>query len=279
MRTIIVMGIIFLWIVPVRAQEQSAQAQQDSSTNLADVVVQAEYEGTIVEDKIPFHFDPEYNDVVQLPDRIQWYSLQPESETGPENTSSMQLRLPDTQMAAIRVGVVREFQLKFKNLKRWQFIILSEAGKPVRTFSGEGDPPHILTWDGFGDDGSLFIPGQQYNFAFTAVDMAGNKRTFPGNAFSLPAVCLQDSQGVHIGLAHTVLFSPHGFGLLPNAAAFIDEAAMLVRYFSTRGYITVDSAHPLRQDAIDLLREQLPVDDSFIVIRNSSSPCLWIHVQ
>ncbi len=57
----------------------------------------------------------------------------------------------------------------------WELRVLSERGVPFKVFSGVGNPPEMLKWDGVGDRGDLVESASDYTLEFTATDFAGNK--------------------------------------------------------------------------------------------------------
>ena len=54
----------------------------------------------------------------------------------------------------------------------WTLIIMKHTGEVVRTFTGEGDPPVRIEWDGRDDSGRLVPPGS-YKYKFQVVDWGG----------------------------------------------------------------------------------------------------------
>ncbi|MBN2009891.1 hypothetical protein JW960_11165 [candidate division KSB1 bacterium] len=276
---IIISMILSLPVALCAATTNSKTAKPDSSNGLSDIVVEAAYQGPTEEEKFPFILHPDYSDVVQIPERIDWSSIQADPQMNQAVLKEPpRLQLPATNLAAIQAGTVKEFQVNFKNIRNWDFKILSGTGAVFCTMTGEGDPPSTIVWDGRSNDGKLLEPGQQYSFSFTPVDKAGNKRTFPGEPFSIPAICMIDSQGVHIGISHDQLFSVHGFGMLPASQKIIAETASLVRYYYHTGKAKIESAHPQRDDFLKQLEDELKVTESFFSVHNIGKQCVWIHL-
>lgn len=59
-------------------------------------------------------------------------------------------------------------------IERWVVDILDPAGQRFRRFSGEGDPPDTIEWDGRSDEGELVQFGTHYPLRFTVEDSIGN---------------------------------------------------------------------------------------------------------
>lgn len=60
-------------------------------------------------------------------------------------------------------------------IDRWELRIVSERGVLFKVFSGEGNPPEMLKWDGVGDRGESVESASDYTLEFTATDFAGNR--------------------------------------------------------------------------------------------------------
>jgi outer membrane protein OmpA-like peptidoglycan-associated protein len=59
----------------------------------------------------------------------------------------------------------------------WELKITEFENRMTRTFSGESALPDTLRWDGLGDNGNLVESLQQYRYALTVKDRAGNITT------------------------------------------------------------------------------------------------------
>jgi hypothetical protein len=134
---------------------------------------------------------------------------------------------------------------------------MTSSGQKFRTISGEGDPPAEVSWDGRDDSGKPLTPGEQYAYSFTAIDKAGNRRTFPGDGFSVPALYLKNEQGIWIGISNSLLFSSEGYGLTPSAKNYSKELINFVYYYADQKQIRIRSPHPACDQFIDLLNQYL----------------------
>jgi outer membrane protein OmpA-like peptidoglycan-associated protein len=59
-------------------------------------------------------------------------------------------------------------------IDKWEINIFNERGILFKKFSGKGDVPKELVWDGRGTNGDLVESASDYNIQFTTVDFAGN---------------------------------------------------------------------------------------------------------
>ncbi len=83
--------------------------------------------------------------------------------------------LKPNQIGAIVVPVsFKPTATDLHNIGSWQLIIGDDKGKVVKRFSGAGDPPSPVVWDGTNDKGAYIDPGKVYTYTFYAADTVGN---------------------------------------------------------------------------------------------------------
>ncbi|KAA3613874.1 MAG: hypothetical protein DWQ05_16495 [Calditrichaeota bacterium] len=230
MRKLIILFLSVLWTAGGFAQTSE---KADSSSNvLDDVVVQAQFKGVFEEDKLPLATNFDYSNETVIENRVNWNSLaEVENETASaEKEVILPLHFSQPQFAQIQPAPVKAFRLKFENLQRWQLNITSGDGSQFRQIAGEGNPPESISWDGLSTNKDPLLAGRNYAYSFTAVDKAGNKRTFPGNSFQVPAFFLELGDSLLIGLGQKTLFSDDGLRLLPGSIDYAREVATLIRY-------------------------------------------------
>jgi hypothetical protein len=86
-----------------------------------------------------------------------------------------------------RSGPVARFQPKMEDVKRWSLTIADSRSDTLAVFSGQDDPPAEIAWDGRTRQGAMVPPGVTCSYVLEAVDRAGNRRSFVGEGFVLPA--------------------------------------------------------------------------------------------
>ena len=84
-------------------------------------------------------------------------------------------------------GSVARFQPNVEGVENWKLTVANWRGEPVKTFTGKGDPPKEIAWDGRNASGAPVTPGATYSYVFEAVDKAGNRRHFVGEGFRVNA--------------------------------------------------------------------------------------------
>jgi hypothetical protein len=92
-------------------------------------------------------------------------------------------------------GAVARFQPDVKGVESWKLSIVNARGEAVQSFSGKGEPPHEITWDGRSASGAPVVPGLTYSYVLEAHDKAGNKRNFVGQGFKVSAYRVDTAEG------------------------------------------------------------------------------------
>lgn len=255
----------------------------DSSNILNDVVVQETYEAHFEEDKSPIQIDLDFSNVVKISERMNWKSIDMKREPIEQSSSKiMKLQLSSPEFARIRPAPVKIFKAHLEKLDRWQLDITSSNGSLFRSMTGKGTPPEKITWDGKSNTGDPLVPGHTYAYSFMAVNKAGNKKTFPGKSFSVPAFYMQQADTLLIGLAASILFTSDGFGLTPAAEQFAHEVASLIRYFSKHGKFSIAGHNRIMDKFLNLIAKDLVVEESIFQHINtgqSNVNCLMFYIE
>jgi hypothetical protein len=271
--------LIFLFVVISNGFSQNPSDEENKSIN--DVVIKETYETGTEEEKLPIQLKSDFTNLVEIQERIQWSSV-PLTFSGEYSTFNLfEFKTSEPDLVGIMPEPAKVFHVTFNDLASWRLNIFASDGSNFRTLSGEGNPPSAIVWDGRGDSGAHLIPGQQYSYSFTAVDKAGNRRTFPGESFSVPAIFLKNNEDVWIGLSNDLLFSPNGYGLLKSAEKFSSELVNFIYYYANKGKIKIQSGHPDTEKFIELLAKKLGKDVNFFkkVSNSDAQNCfmMWLN--
>jgi hypothetical protein len=252
----------------INVQGQSDETGQQQS--LDDVIVKETYQAGSEEEKLPVLLKADFSNLVEIKERIHWSSVFWKYEGEKPTVENFSGRLPLPELTNISPGPAKVFFLNFEELASWKIDVFTSDGKKVRTLSGEGKPPKSIAWDGRRDDNTPLIPGESYAYSLTAIDRAGNRRTFPGGAFSVPALFLKDDDGIWIGLSYGSIFSPNGYGLAPDAENYAAELVNFIYYFSEEGSVSINSNHPQTDIFVSMIAKKLGREVAFFH-RNSDS--------
>jgi hypothetical protein len=92
-------------------------------------------------------------------------------------------------------GAVARFRPDLQGVSSWKLAIVNARGETVATYSGQGEPPREIAWDGRSQGGAPVVPGLTYSYVLEAKDKAGNKRNFVGQGFKVSAYRLDTPEG------------------------------------------------------------------------------------
>ncbi len=252
-----------IWPALIWAQDHS---KADSASNvLDDVVVQMKYKGPFEEDKLPLDLNFDYSQEAVIKNRVNWKSIgdRDHDKTVAELNALLPLHFSQPQYAQIKPAPVKSFHTKFEKLQRWQLDITNSDGSLFRRIAGQGNPPANLSWDGLGDNNDPLLAGENYAYSFTAVDQAGNRRTFPGNSFQIAAFSLQLGDSLLIGLGDKTLFNNAGLRLLSGAIDFAREVATLIRLHPGNREVQVAWGNIAGEKFLQMLADELVVPQSY----------------
>ena len=140
-------------------------------------------------------------------------------------------------------GAVARFRPDVKGGERWKLSVANARGEAVVSFSGQGDPPREIVWNGLSTSGAPVLPGLTYSYVFEAHDRAGNKRNFLGEGFSVTAWRLETPSGPVLAFSGSELRS--GAARL----AGVDAAPPVVIEAATWLNQSARPAQPLRVEA------------------------------
>jgi hypothetical protein len=260
-------------------------AQSDENTgsqSLDDVIVKETFEAGKEEEKLPIFLKADFSNLVEIKERIHWSSVSWKYEGEKPAVENFSGKLSAPEYAGIAPQPAKIFYLNFEELSSWKIDIFTSDGQNFRTLSGEGNPPKQIAWDGRGNDNTPLVPGESYAYSLTATDRAGNKRTFPGEAFSVEALYMKDGNELWIGLSNSAIFSPDGYGLNYGAGNYAAELVNLIYYFADEGAVTIESDHPQKDQFLGILAQKIGKDISYFKQKqgsDSAEKCFVMRVK
>ena len=137
-------------------------------------------------------------------------------------------------LSEFATGPVARFRPDAEGVERWKLTVVNSKGATVTTFSGKGDPPKEITWDGRAANGTPVTPGLTYSYVFEAFDRAGNKRNVVGQGFTVTAYRIDSPDGPTLLMSASELRTagapivPTAPGEAPAAPPILLEAASLL---------------------------------------------------
>lgn len=121
-------------------------------------------------------------------------------------------------LSEFATGPVARFHPQAEGVERWKLVVVNSKGAPVASFSGKGDPPREIAWDGRAANGAPVTPGLTYSYVFEAYDRAGNKRNVVGQGFTVTAYRIDAPEGPTLLFSATELHSAAGAQIAPAAS-------------------------------------------------------------
>ena len=85
---------------------------------------------------------------------------------------------------------------------RWEININNESGILFKKFSGRGDVPRELKWDGTSENGELVESASDYDIQFTALDLAGNVSETANDRIAVDILVIVTERGLKMRVSN-----------------------------------------------------------------------------
>lgn len=131
-------------------------------------------------------------------------------------------------------GAVARFRPAVTGVERWKLTVVNARGEAVATYSGKGEPPREIEWNGRSASGATAMPGVTYSYVFEAFDRAGNRRNIVGDGFRVSSFRFEGSDGPALVFAARELSAgTAGPAVTPpivvEAATVLNQSALVAR--------------------------------------------------
>lgn len=151
------------------------------------------------------------------------------ASTPPPTLSSKQLRQPWLrEIIKGRIAILHP-QYVAENIESWELVISDPKGDIFKKFSGKGQPPASLDWDGRGDNGKMVDVGLTYSYSATAWDKVGNKASIVGEPLRFAGLLYQEGTTWVVSLNGWEVFPQGRVALLEEGLPLLQESIDLVR--------------------------------------------------
>jgi hypothetical protein len=220
MRVFVTAGALLLFLFPVTSPAGPTSEGTKTAVPDTGMTLKGDTEGTVFkdlvvegEDLIRIEFDrPELqiNIDPHTAPGLEWGSIEEVLDRNEADRISPFLQVSACEhspytarpwLDIFATGEIIRFRPQVEDVDRWKLLIANSRGQTVASFEGRGKPPREIGWNGLSQDGTLMTPGLTYSYVLEAYDQAGNKRSFVGEGFELPAYRQETSGGL------TMLFS------------------------------------------------------------------------
>jgi hypothetical protein len=125
--------------------------------------------------------------------------------------------LPRPWIDRFRTDEVVRFRPAMEGVESWSLVVADSRSDTVAVFQGKGNPPEEIAWNGVGRDGNPVPPGVTCSYVLQAMDRAGNRRSFVGEGFRLPAYRVAGENG------ETLMFPASEIGAAVEASPVVGE--------------------------------------------------------
>ena len=123
-------------------------------------------------------------------------------------------------------------------IQNWRLEITDENGDVLKRFTGEGQPPKEITWDGGTDSGKTVDPGSLVDFQLTAFDRAGNSAASDTASVQVDYQPPTTGEQMTLNLT-TVYFDAMSSALSSDAKKEIEKAATSIRPYLNKSILVV----------------------------------------
>ena len=113
--------------------------------------------------------------------------------------------------------------------KDWSLAVTDFRGSPFRTFTGQGNPPESLDWNGAGDNGEILKVGYPYSYVYTLTDKGTNTYNHAGVSFRIPALDYRQDGNRVLEIAGGMLFVRKEVDLTEGGEAWLTRATDEIR--------------------------------------------------
>ncbi|RKZ16196.1 hypothetical protein DRQ50_06535 [bacterium] len=137
------------------------------------------------------------------------------------------LWIPD--MASTPVATFYPAEPEGHKVRDWTLAVTDFRGSPFRTFTGGGNPPDRLDWDGIGDNGEMLQVGYPYSYVFTMTDKGTNTYNHAGISFRVPALDFRRDGDRVLEIAGGQLFIRNETELTPGGEDWLTRASDEIR--------------------------------------------------
>ena len=140
-------------------------------------------------------------------------------------------------------------------IQNWNLAVTDFRGSPFKVYSGKGDPPEFLTWDGQGDNGDMLKVGYPYSYVFSLTDKGTNTYNHAGISFRIPALDYHRDGNRVLEMAGGQLFPPQESELNDSGQKWLTRSADEIRrhpYSPVRVIVTAENLDLAQRRAVEV---------------------------
>lgn len=224
MKRNLIITFIFVFTITAFAQEE-----------ISKEVIKGEYLGKIDEKKPPTELKYDIFEVVkpygQEGSNIYDIELQVHSEitsTPLPVLASNQIRKPWLGNILTPPITISNISVD-RNVNQWELVITDAMGGLFRTFSGMGNPPEAIEWDGRDTKGNMIDLGKNYSYYLRVVNEEKKSSFQLGKKVRVPALYWREELNSVVRLDGRIVFKNNSSRISESGMNLLEEAADYVR--------------------------------------------------
>jgi len=250
--TILMLLLLSAGTVPAQEAGDEFTSAGESGAALPEMVVEADNEVRQEIEKGTFEFDLDAAAV------DSFFTAMDQEVLGVSPVSGLQPHLNNLEllasnqpphcwipeMATTPVATFYPTDPEGHKVKDWSLSVTDFRGSPFRTFSGGGEAPKRLDWDGLGDNGEMLQVGYPYSYVFTVKDKGTNTYNHAGVSFRIPALDYRQEGDRVLEIAGGQLFVRNETDLTPSGEKWLIRASDEIRnhpYSPVRVIVTAET--------------------------------------
>ena len=157
-------------------------------------------------------------------------------------------------------------------IERWEIGIYSESGVLFKKFSGRGDIPAQLKWDGVGEKGELVESASDYDIQLSAVDAAGNSSETAADRMSVDVLVVVTERGLKIRISN-IEFGYDSSTIKKRGASILDRVYQILEKYGAYNVVIEGHTDDLGTEEYNLtLSEKRALAVRDYLMRRGTSP-------
>lgn len=115
---------------------------------------------------------------------------------------------------------------------KWEIVITNPTGFEFKKFSGEGNPPKDIKWDGIGDNKELVESATDYSISYEVVDNAGNKSIKKNIKLPVDVLVVVTERGLKIKITN-IEFAFGSAKIIGNGKKILKRVSQILDKYET----------------------------------------------
>jgi outer membrane protein OmpA-like peptidoglycan-associated protein/flagellar hook assembly protein FlgD len=131
----------------------------------------------------------------------------------------------ENDVLTIKTGLKEQF-----GLRDWKIEIRNPSGILFKTFSGTGDLPAEIRWDGLGDNRDIVESAVDYDMVLSATDSAGNSSKTGVDRIAIDILVIVTERGLKMRISN-IQFAFDSARLMPQGMKILDRVSQILEKY------------------------------------------------